>query len=525
MSLKKQLNTILQKNNVKFNLTISELMEEAICRKEGILANTGSLCVTTGKYTGRSPHDKFFVQDQTSSNVLNWGAANQPLSPENFQKLFEEVLVYLNDQKLYVFDGFAGADPRYRLNLRVINDRAWQNMFAHQLFIRATKKDLIDFLPAYHIIAAPGFKADPQKHGTNSEVAVVLNLTEKLILIVGTSYAGEIKKSVFTLINYVLPLQNILSMHCSANVDSAGNSALFFGLSGTGKTTLSADPERQLIGDDEHGWSEDGIFNVEGGCYAKCINLSPVEEPQIYGAIRFGTVLENVFLDETTRVVDFNNAAITENTRAAYPLDYIPNSQLPSVTGHPQVIFFLTADAFGILPPIAILNKNQAMYHFLSGYTSKLAGTERGIKEPQATFSACFGAPFLPLPPVKYAYLLGEKMNKHGTRVYLVNTGWTGGAYGVGQRFKIPHTRAIIKAALEGTLETMPSRIDPLFGFKVPLSCPGVPEQIFTPQKTWPNPEDYQTQAHNLALRFKENFNKFKEIPDDIMSASPLVEE
>lgn len=523
MLVKNSISKILQKDNVKFNLVISELVEEAIYHKEGILTNTGSLRVTTGKYTGRSPDDKFFVQDNTTKNVLNWGSANKPLSPENFSKLFDDVLTYLHDQNLYVFDGFAGADPRYRLKLRVINNRAWQNMFAHQLFIRPTKEELVDFSPDYHIIAAPEFKADPQKHGTNSEAAVVLNLTEKIILIVGTSYAGEIKKSVFTLINYVLPLQNILSMHCSANVDSANNPALFFGLSGTGKTTLSADPERQLIGDDEHGWSEDGIFNVEGGCYAKCINLSPVEEPQIYGAIRFGTVLENVFLDESTRQVDFHNAAITENTRAAYPLDYIPNSQLPSMTNHPKVIFFLTADAFGVLPPIAILNKNQAMYHFLSGYTSKLAGTERGIKEPLATFSACFGAPFLPLPPVKYAYLLGEKMSKHGTRVYLVNTGWTGGAYGVGQRFKIPHTRAIIKAALEETLEKMPSRIDPLFGFKVPLSCPGVPEQIFTPEKTWPNPGDYQAQALNLALRFKENFKNFKDIPDNIMSASPLV--
>ena len=516
-----QIKETLQQPNVKFNLSVPELVETAVCNKEGRLAANGSLRVSTGKYTGRSPNDKFLVRDENTDKIVNWGKINQPMSPENFQKLFTDVMAYLNNKNLFVFDGFAGADPRYRLSLRVINDRAWQNLFARQLFIRPAQEELSNFAPDYHIIAAPGFKADPQKYGTNSEVAVVLNLTEKIILIVGSSYAGEIKKSVFSLINYELPQKNILSMHCSANVDSKGNSALFFGLSGTGKTTLSADPERQLIGDDEHGWSEDGIFNIEGGCYAKCIGLSPVEEPQIYGAIRFGTVLENVTIDESTREVDYNSAEITENTRAAYPLNYIPSSRIPSIANHPQVIFFLTADAFGVLPPIAILDKNQAMYHFLSGYTSKLAGTERGIKEPQATFSECFGAPFLPLPPVEYANLLGEKMTKHGTHIYLLNTGWTGGPYGVGSRFKIPHTRAIIKAALDGTLESLPTRLEPIFGFKVPLSCPGVPDEIFTPEKTWPDPEKYQEQAHNLALRFKENFKKFPDIPLEISKASP----
>lgn len=521
MTVHNQIEKVLKQQNVKFNLSVPKLIETALGNKEGVLAANGALRISTGKYTGRSPNDKFLVQDENTRELINWGNINKPMSPENFTTLFNDVLQYLTKTPLYVFDGFAGADSRYRLSLRVINEYAWQNLFAHQLFIRPTEEELAAFSADYLIVAVPGFKADPEKHGTNSEVAVVLNLTEKVILITGSLYAGEIKKSVFSLINYVLPQQNILSMHCSANVDANGNSALFFGLSGTGKTTLSADPARKLIGDDEHGWSEDGIFNVEGGCYAKCIGLSEVDEPQIYGAIRFGAVLENVFLDENSREADYSNAAITENTRAAYPLHYIPNAQIPSIANHPNVIFFLTADAFGVLPPIAILDKNQAMYHFLSGYTSKLAGTERGIKEPQATFSECFGAPFLPLPPVQYANLLGEKMTKHGTHVYLLNTGWTGGPYGVGSRFKIPHTRAIIKAALEGSLETLPTRIDPIFGFKVPLSCPGVPDEIFTPEKTWPNPEKYQAQAEDLAKRFKENFNKFKGMPSEISNASP----
>jgi phosphoenolpyruvate carboxykinase (ATP) len=521
MLIQNEITQILQNPQVKFNLSLPELMETAMQRQEGILTKKGSLRVTTGKYTGRSPHDKFFVQDQTSNEILNWGEINKPISPENFQRLFTDMMAYLKGKELFVFDGFGGADPQHRLNLRFINESAWQNIFARHLFIRPTPEELQNFVPDYQIIAAPAFKADPSRHGTNSEAVVALNLTEKLILIAGTSYAGEIKKSVFTLMNYLLPLQNILSMHCSANVDTKGNAALFFGLSGTGKTTLSTDPARRLVGDDQHGWSDEGIFNIEGGCYAKCIGLSPVDEPQIYNALSFGAVLENIVIDEKTREIDFASAAITENTRAAYPMEYIPNSLTPSMTGHPKVIFFLTADAFGVLPPVAILNENQAMYHFLSGYTSKLAGTERGIKEPQTTFSACFGAPFLPLPPVKYAQLLGEKMSKHGTRVYLINTGWTGGPYGVGQRFKIPHTRAIIKAALAGTLETLPSRLDPLFGFQVPLSCPEVPEEIFTPEKTWSNPQDYQAQARNLALSFRKNFEKFTGITEEISQAAP----
>jgi len=524
MSSKEELlHIFLQKPNVHFNLALPKLMEFAIKREEGLLTKTGSILVTTGKYTGRSPNDRFFVQDETSKDVLNWGEVNKPISEEYFQKLYADIMTYLKEKELFVFDGFGGADPHHRYNLRFVNEYAWQNIFVRHLFIRPSREELQNFTPDFHIITAPGFKADPARHGTNSEVAVVINLTEKLILIAGTSYAGEMKKSVFTLMNYLLPVQKILSMHCSANVDAEGHTALFFGLSGTGKTTLSTDPVRRLVGDDQHGWSDEGIFNIEGGCYAKCINLSPVDEPQIYDALQFGTVLENVVMDEQTRELDFNDASFTENTRAGYPMDYIPNSLTPSYTGHPEVIFFLTADAFGVLPPVAILNESQAMYHFLSGYTSKLAGTERGIKEPQTTFSACFGAPFLPLSPVKYANLLGEKMSKHGTRVFLINTGWTGGPYGVGHRFKIPHTRAIIKAALEGQLDTLPSRQDPIFGFKIPLSCPDVPEEILHPEKTWSNVQDYQTQAHNLALAFQKNFQKFKDIPAEIMQASPKV--
>ena len=521
---RQDLGEILNKPDVRFNLSLPVLMEIALKKQEGCLTKKGSILVTNSKYTGRSPNDKFFVMDDNSKDTLNWGNVNRPISPENFQKLYDDMMAYLKEKELYVFDGFGGADPQHRYNLRFINEYAWQNIFARHLFIRPTPEELQNFTPEYHIVAAPGFKTDPAKHGTNSEVAVVINLTEKLILIAGTFYAGEIKKSVFTLMNYLHPLQNILSMHCSANVDAKGQTALFFGLSGTGKTTLSTDPERRLVGDDQHGWSDVGIFNIEGGCYAKCINLSPVDEPQIYNALQFGAILENVVMEEQTRELDFDDGSITENTRAGYPMDYIPNCLIPSYTGHPEVIFFLTADAFGVLPPVAILNENQAMYHFLSGYTSKLAGTERGVKEPQTTFSACFGAPFLPLSPVKYVNLLGERIKKHNTRVYLINTGWTGGPYGIGHRFKIPHTRALIKAALEGTLETQPSRLDPIFGFKTPCTCPDVPDEIFYPERTWTNAKDYQVQAHNLALAFQKNFAKFKNIPEEILQASPKTD-
>lgn len=519
----KEIKKVLEQTKVHFNLPQPQLLEAAIKHGEGIFTDRGALRVTTGKYTGRSPYDKFFVEDETINQEIAWGKINNRFSAEHFSQLYNDLLAYLQNKELYVFDGFGGADPKYRLNLRFVNELAWQNIFARHLFIRPTEGELANFAPDYYVIAAPNFQADPKKHGTNSEAAVVLNITEKIILIVGTSYAGEIKKSVFTLMNYLLPLQDILSMHCSANVGTENNPALFFGLSGTGKTTLSTDPDRRLVGDDQHGWSNDGIFNIEGGCYAKCIGLNPKHEPQIYDALRFGAVLENVILDKKTRQVDFDDASLTENTRAAYPMEYIPASVIPSITGHPQVIFFLTADAFGVLPPVAILDQNQAMYHFLSGYTSKLAGTERGIKEPEATFSACFGAPFLPLSPIKYAQLFGKKIAQHHTRVYLINTGWTGGPYGVGERFPIPYTRALIDAALNGVLEKLPTRLDPLFGFRVPLSCPHVPQEIFTPEKTWPQPEKYQAQARKLVANFEKNFAQFTDLPAEIKAAAPRV--
>lgn len=515
---------LIGKCRANCNCHAPQLIEFSLSHGEGSLTSTGALSVTTGKYTGRSPNDKFFLRESKYSQDINWGDINQAMRKEHFDQLFDDVLNYLDGKELYIFDGYAGADPNYRLNLRVINELAWQNLFAHQLLVRPTDTELSTFSCNYHIICVPEFKAEPQKHGTNSEAVIAVNLDEKIIIVGGTSYAGEIKKAIFTLINFVLPKSNILSMHCSANVGRTNDDvALFFGLSGTGKTTLSADPDRRLIGDDEHGWSQDGIFNIEGGCYAKCIGLDPDDEPQIWNAIRFGSVLENVIVDETTREPDFSANDLTENTRSAYPIEYIPDSVIPGTAGHPGNIFFLTADAFGVLPPLAKLNNEQAMYHFLSGYTSKLAGTERGIKEPEATFSECFGAPFLPLPPLVYANMLGERINKHQSKVYLINTGWTGGPYGVGHRFKLAHTRALIKAALQGQLDDIPCRKDPIFGFDVPLMCPGVPESILTPRQTWQNPDDYDKQARRLALSFKENFKKFHKMSANILTASPAV--
>lgn len=516
MPIKTTLEKFLSNANSKSNLPVPQLLEYSLANKEGLLTDRGALSVTTGKYTGRSPKDKFFVQDDNSLPEIDWGSVNQPLKPVYFHTLLQDVLNYLNDKDFLVFDGHAGANFKHRLSIRVVNELAWQNLFIHQLLLRPSKEELVEFAPDFHLICAPGFKANTARHGTNSEVVVALNLTEKLIIVAGSYYAGEIKKSVFTLVNYVLPRKKILSMHCSANVGNAGDVALFFGLSGTGKTTLSADPNRKLVGDDEHGWSEEGIFNIEGGCYAKCIGLSSADEPQIYNALQYGSVLENVIIDNDTRTPDFSSDELTENTRGAYPVNFIPNAVIPGVAPHPKVIFFLTADAFGVLPPIARLDKGLAMYHFLSGYTSKLAGTERGIVEPEATFSTCFGAPFLPLPPLVYARLLGEKISAHNTVVYLVNTGWTGGPYGVGQRFRIPHTRAIIKAALEGALNEASYRQDPIFGFEVPVSCPGVPAEIFDPRSTWPNPDQYDTQAKHLEQLFVNNFKKFKFSPDSL---------
>jgi phosphoenolpyruvate carboxykinase (ATP) len=499
------------------NLSVPRLVEMALARKEGSLAAGGALRVTTGKYTGRSPDDKFVVESPGLADEI-WWQNNKKISQEAFDKLYKKVVAHLKDKDLFVFEGCAGADPDYAMPVRVINEFAWQNIFVRQLFIR---EQAPQGRQGFTILAAPGCTADPKVDGTNSEAFVILNLAQRVILVGGTHYAGEMKKSIFSVMNYLLPKQGILSMHCSANKGVDGDVALFFGLSGTGKTSLSADPDRLLIGDDEHGWSDHGVFNVEGGCYAKCINLTHENEPQIWDAIRFGTVVENVVMDEATGVVDFASEAITENTRAAYPLEYIPNCVMPSVGGHPKTIVFLTADAFGVLPAIAKLSPEQAMYYFLSGYTSKLAGTERGIVEPQATFSTCFGSPFLPLIPQTYANLLKEKISQHHTRVFLINTGWQGGPYGVGKRISIQYTRRMVSAALSGNLDFIDYTNHPIFNLAVPTTCPGVPEEILMPQNTWADKEAYRLAAERLAAMFHKNFAKYPE-SQSIAAAGPF---
>ncbi|MDR3602036.1 MAG: phosphoenolpyruvate carboxykinase (ATP) [Desulfosporosinus sp.] len=511
----------LVKPPVGCNLPVSRLVEIALARREGVLAATGALSCTTGKYTGRSPQDRFIVDEPSVHGRIAWGKINQPLAEKSFEGLYQKVLAYLGTTQFFIFDGFAGTDEKYRLPIRVINELAWHNIFVQQLLIRPTVEQLADHQPEFTVICTPGLKADPQIDGTNSEAFIVLSLEKRVIVIGGTEYAGEIKKSIFSVLNYLMPEREIFPMHCSANVGVDNDVALFFGLSGTGKTTLSADPERRLIGDDEHGWSSTGIFNFEGGCYAKCINLSKQHEPQIWNAIRFGTVTENVVLDAQTRVADYSNAALTENTRAGYPIDYIDNAMIPGLASHPHVVIFLTADAFGILPPIAKLSKEQAMYYFLSGYTSKLAGTERGITEPEATFSSCFGEPFLPLNPAVYANMLGERIDAHHVQVYLVNTGWSGGPYGVGKRMKLSHTRAMISAALDGSLEKVLYHQDAVFGILIPETVPGVPATILQPRGTWADPTAYDIAAQALAARFQQNFIKFPDIAANIRSAGP----
>jgi len=503
------------------NLPVSLLVEIALARGEGVLAANGALSCTTGKYTGRSPEDRFIVDEPSVHGRIAWGKINKPLAEKSFEGLYQKVLTYLGTRQFFIFDGYAGADDRYRLPVRVINEFAWHNIFVQQLLIRPTDDQLADHQAEFTVICTPGLKADPQTDGTNSEAFIVLSLEKRVVLIGGTEYAGEIKKSIFSVLNYLMPEREILPMHCSANVGVEKDVALFFGLSGTGKTTLSADPERRLIGDDEHGWSNTGIFNFEGGCYAKCINLSKQHEPQIWDAIRFGAVTENVVLDAQTRVADYSNVSLTENTRAGYPIDYIDNAMIPSLAGHPHVVIFLTADAFGILPPIAKLSKEQAMYYFLSGYTSKLAGTERGVTEPEATFSSCFGEPFLPLNPSVYANMLGERIDAHHVQVYLVNTGWSGGPYGVGKRMKLSDTRAMISAALNGILEKVVYRKDLVFGFLIPETVPGVPTMILEPRATWVDPAAYDIAAQALAARFQQNFIKFSDVTTNIRCAGP----
>ncbi|GGA76382.1 phosphoenolpyruvate carboxykinase (ATP) [Ornithinibacillus halotolerans] len=518
-----QLEELLSQTHVKRNLSVAALVEKVLSRNEGRLTNTGAVLATTGKYTGRSPEDKFIVKDSISESKVDWGTVNKPIEEEIFENLYKKVISHLKDKdEVFVFDGFAGADTNYQLPIQVINEFAWHNLFAKQLFIRPTEEQLERHEPSFTVISAPTFKADPEVDGTNSEAFILVSFKHRVILIGGTEYAGEIKKSIFSIMNLLLPEQNILSMHCSANVGNEGDVALFFGLSGTGKTTLSADPYRKLIGDDEHAWSSNGVFNIEGGCYAKCVNLSEEKEPQIFNAIKFGSVLENVVVDEKTRVPDYDNTTLTENTRAAYPLEHIENIVEPSIAGHPNTIIFLTADASGTLPPISKLTKEQAMYHFLSGYTSKLAGTERGVTEPQATFSACFGAPFLPLAPATYAKMLGEKIDLYNTNVFLINTGWTGGSYGVGNRIKLAYTRAMVHAALEGELNNVETIKDEIFGLEIPAHVAGVPDEVLIPKNTWVDKEAYDFAAKELATKFHTNFQKFSHVSPEIAAAGPV---
>ncbi|MFC7393547.1 phosphoenolpyruvate carboxykinase (ATP) [Scopulibacillus cellulosilyticus] len=521
MPFTSKLDECLKLDHTYMNLSVSHLIEKALEKKEAILTNTGALAANTGKYTGRSPKDKFIVKEPEIEGTIDWGN-NQPIDESVFEKLYFKVIDYLKKrEERFVFRGFAGADPESRLSLQVVNEYAWHNLFAQQLFIRPTAEELKTHSAEFTIVSAPGFKADPEVDGTHSEAFIIISFKRRVVLIGGTQYAGEMKKSIFSVMNYILPNQDILSMHCSANVGEEGDVALFFGLSGTGKTTLSNDPNRKLIGDDEHGWSASGVFNIEGGCYAKTIHLSEEKEPQIWNAIRYGSVLENVVVDEQSREPDYDDNKYTENTRAAYDIHNVPNVILPSLAGHPNTIIFLTADAFGVLPPISKLTKEQAMYHFLSGYTSKLAGTERGVTSPEATFSTCFGSPFLPLEAAKYASMLGEKIDGHQVDVYLVNTGWTGGAYGEGKRINLAYTRAMVQAALHGELSNEESMLDPIFGLNIPLHCPGVPDHVLQPSKTWPSQEAYEEKARELAKKFKDNFKKFKHVSEEIKAAGP----
>ena len=506
------------------NLTPAELTEEALFRGEGILSNTGALVIETGKYTGRSPDDKFIVDVPKIHKKIAWGKVNRPISLEKYNAIRAKMVAYLQGRDLFVFDGFAGADPDHRKKFRVINELACQNLFIHQLLIRPTAKELHYFgKPDFTIIAAPDFHCSPEVDGVNSEAAILVNYVDKEVLIAGSAYAGEIKKSVFSVMNFLMPKEDVLPMHCSANMDPVTHeTAIFFGLSGTGKTTLSADPNRKLIGDDEHGWSENGVFNFEGGCYAKCINLKEENEPEIYHAIKFGSLVENVVIDEKTRVLDFDDARFTENTRVGYPIEYIDNAEIPGVGGIPKVVIFLTADAFGVLPPISRLDKNAAMYHFVTGFTSKLAGTERGVKEPQPTFSTLFGEPFMPMDPQVYAKMLGDKLDKYGTKVYLVNTGWSGGSYGVGSRMKLSYTRAMVTAALNGELEHVEYKHDKVFNLDVPQSCPNVPKNIMNPRDTWADKKAYDATAKKLAGMFQDNFaKKYPNMPQEIVEAGP----
>ena len=508
-------------SKIRRNLPVEKLVEISISNNEGVLTSTNSLSVKTGKYTGRSPNDRFIIYDDETHDKIDWGKINHQFPTEKFNQILEKMEKSIVDKEIFVFDGFVGADKSNRLPIRIINDHAWQSLFARQLFVRPSKEELDNHEPEFTVICLNDFEALPEIDGTNSNAFILINLSKKITIIGATSYAGEMKKSLFSVMNYLMPSRNIFPMHCSANIGKNGETALFFGLSGTGKTSLSADPNRLLIGDDEHGWSENGVFNFEGGCYAKCINLTEEAEPQIWNAIKSGAVLENVIVDKETLKPDFDDGIITENTRAAYPLDYIPGAVFPSIGGHPKVIIFLTADALGVLPPVSKLTKEGAMFHFLSGYTSKLAGTERGIKEPISTFSECFGAPFMPRFASVYAKMLGERISQHNTVVYLINTGWSGGPYGVGKRISIKYSRAMVTAALTGSLDIVKYRHDEVFNLDVPTECPNVPSEILDPKNTWIDKDSYDLSAKKLAQLFSDNFKKFKDVTDDIKSAGP----
>jgi phosphoenolpyruvate carboxykinase (ATP) len=513
---------ITEIESVAWNLSAEELLERALANGDGRLAGNGALVVRTGRCTDRRPKDRFNVDEPSSRDEIDWGPVNAAMPEQTFARLHRKVLEYYRGKHLYARDCYAGADARGRVRIRVVTERAWHNLFASLLFIQPPPDALKDFVPEFTILNAPWCFADPNHEGTNSEVFIVINLAKGLVLIGGTQHAGEIKKSVFTIMNYVLPKRDILSMQCSANVGKKGDVALFFGLRGTGKTTLSADPERRLIGDDEHGWSDRGVFNLEGGCYAKCHRLCAECEPQIHGAIREGAVLENVVVDDDGRI-DFDSDAFTENSRAAYPLSFIDNAVVSGVADHPRNIVFLTCDAFGVLPPVSRLSPEQAMYHFMSGYTAKVSGADLDIIEPQPTFSACFAAPFLPLAPSTYATMLGKRLTRHDVTCWLVNTGWCGGGFGVGERMNIHRTRAIVKAALSGTIGEAGFNPDPLFGFEVPRACPNVPAEILTPRNAWDDPDKFDRTARELAGLFVENFARFRKAPESIRSAAPRI--
>lgn len=495
---------------IYWQLHVPELVEQAILNKEGVLSAEGALVCNTGKFTGRSPQDKFIVEDNETKDTVWWGPINNSFSSERFDALYKKVIHFLQDKKLYIRDAYASALPKYRLSLRIVTTQAWQNLFANNLFLRPTEEELSTFSPDFLIVQVPDFQANPAIDGTKNANFTIINFSKKVILIGGTGYAGEMKKGVFTVLNYLLPLKHqVLPMHCAANVGSNEDTAIYFGLSGTGKTTLSADPNRRLIGDDEHGWYDQGVFNFEGGCYAKTINLSQESEPQIYNAIKFGTIVENMRFFSDTRVINYKDDTITENVRSAYPTEYIPSALIPSVGNIPNHIFFLTCDAYGVLPPIAKLEKEQAIYYFLSGYTAKIAGTEAGVTSPKAVFSTCFGAPFLPLHPTTYSNMLAGKLEKHNPTVWLVNTGWIGGGYGIGNRIQLKYTRALVTAALAGELEKVGFVKDPVFNLSIPKSCPEVPSSILNPSNTWSSVEEYNLAAYKLVEAFKNNLSVY----------------